>query len=181
MSWEKDKFMKRLFLIALGLVSFNVYADPTYDATRGALQNNSALCGYGYNPNCSSGSRSTPPPKKIIYHDVKVPSKFGALAYSQKAGHLAGSLNQNSLAEAQREAVKHCQKGSRNTPCKAIAWVRNGCIAAAEGKINNKFVVIDGSGPQGTAEQTALQNCRAGGATECRILAPEGCSLPQLQ
>ena len=180
MSWEKDKFMKRLFLIALGLVSFNVNADPTYDATRGALQNNSALCGYGYNPNCSSGSRGTPPPKKIIYHDVKVPSKFGALAYSQKAGHLAGSLNQNSLAEAQREAVKHCQKGSRNTPCKAIAWVRNGCIAAAEGKINNKFVVIDGSGPQGTAEQTALQNCRAGGATECRVLMPEGCSLPQL-
>ena len=173
--------MKKLFLIALGLVSFNVNADPTYDATRGALQNNSALCGYGYNPNCSSGSRSTPPPKKIIYHDVKVPSKFGALAYSQKTGNLAGSLNQNSLAEAQREAVKNCRQGSRNTPCKAIAWVRNGCIAAAEGKINNKFVVIDGSGPQGTAEQTALQNCRAGGATECRILAPEGCSLPQLQ
>ena len=173
--------MKRLFLIALGLVSFNVNADPTYDATRGALQNNSALCGYGYNPNCSSGSRGTPPPKKIIYHDVKVPSKFGALAYSQKTGYLAGSLNQNSLAEAQREAVKNCRQGSRNTPCKAIAWVRNGCIAAAEGKINNKFVVIDGSGPQGTAEQTALQNCRAGGAAECRILAPEGCSLPQLQ
>ena len=181
MSWEKDKLMKKLFLIALGLVSFNVNADPTYDATRGALQNNSALCGYGYNPNCSSGSRGTPPPKKIIYHDVKVPSKFGALAYSQKTGYLAGSLNQNSLAEAQREAVKNCRQGSRNTPCKAIAWVRNGCIAAAEGKINNKFVVIDGSGPQGTAEQTALQNCRAGGATECRILAPEGCSLPQLQ
>ena len=173
--------MKRLFLIVLGLISLNANADPTYDATRGALQNNSALCGYGYNPNCSSGSRSTPPPKKIIYHDVKVPSKFGALAYSQKTGYLAGSLNQNSLAEAQREAVKNCRQGSRNTPCKAIAWVRNGCIAAAEGKINNKFVVIDGSGPQGTAEQTALQNCRAGGATECRILAPEGCSLPQLQ
>lgn len=173
--------MKKLFLIALGLISFDVNADPTYDATRGALQNNSALCSYGYNPNCSSGSRSAPPPKKIIYYDVKVPSKFGALAYSQKTGNLAGSLNQNSLAEAQREAVKNCRQGSRNTPCKAIAWVRNGCIAAAEGKINNKFVVIDGSGPQGTAEQTALQNCRVGGATECRILAPEGCSLPQLQ
>ena len=138
MSWGKDKFMKKLFLIALGLISLNANADPTYDATRGALQNNSALCSYGYNPNCSSGSRSTPPSKKIIYHDVKVPSKFGALAYSQKAGHLAGSLNQNSLAEAQREAVKKCRQGSRNTPCKAIAWVRNGCIAAAEGKINNK-------------------------------------------
>ena len=173
--------MKKLLLLVLGSISLNAYANSTYDATRGALQNNSALCGYGYNPNCSSGSNTSPPPKKIIYYDVKVPSKFGALAYSQKTGYLTGSLNQNSLAEAKREAVKRCQQGSRNTPCKAIAWVRNGCIAAAEGKIKNKFVVIDGAGPQGTAEQAALQNCRAGGATECRILAPEGCSLPQLQ
>ena len=173
--------MKKLLLLVLGSISLNAYANSTYDATRGALQNNSALCGYGYNPNCSSGNNTSPPPKKIIYYDVKVPSKFGALAYSQKTGYLTGSLNQNSLAEAKREAVKRCQQGSRNTPCKAIAWVRNGCIAAAEGKIKNKFVVIDGAGPQGTAEQAALQNCRAGGATECRILAPEGCSLPQLQ
>ena len=30
----------------------NIYANPTYDATRGALQNDPSLCGYGYNPNC---------------------------------------------------------------------------------------------------------------------------------
>lgn len=173
--------MKKLFLLVLGLISLDAYADPTYDATRGALQNNPALCSYGYNPNCSSGS-SAPPPKKIIYHDVIVPSKFGALAYSQKAGHLAGSLNQNSLAEAKREAVKHCQQGSRNTPCKAITWVRNGCLAAAKGKVkNNQFILSDAAGPQGTVEQTALQNCRNRGAIECEIIMPEGCSLPQLQ
>ena len=176
--------MKKLFLIALGLVSFDVYANcpGRYFPDTGICQiqgHNGEVVNYNVPP--PQSGNSTPPPKKIIYHDVKVPSKFGALAYSQKTGYLAGSLNQNSLAEAQREAVKNCRQGSRNTPCKAIAWVRNGCIAAAEGKINNKFVVIDGAGPQGTAEQTALQNCRAGGATECRILAPEGCSLPQLQ
>ena len=176
--------MKKLLLIALGLASFNVYANcpGRYFPDTGICQiqgNNGEVINYNVPP--PNSGNSAPPQKVIIYHDVKVPSKFGALAYSQKTGYLAGSLSQNSLAEAQREAVKNCRKGSRNTPCKAIAWVRNGCIAAAEGKINNKFVVIDGSGPQGTAEQAALQNCRAGGATECRILAPEGCSLPQLQ
>ena len=177
--------MKKLFLIALGLVSFDVNANGCpgqFDAATGICRfqgNNGEWIHYNIAP--PQPSRSTPPPKKIIYHDVLVPSKFGALAVSVKAGHIAGSLNHSSKEEAQREAVKRCQRGSRNTPCKAIAWVRNGCIAAAEGKINNKFVVIDGAGPQGTAEQTALQNCRAGGATECRILAPEGCSLPQLQ
>lgn len=174
--------MKKLFLLVLGLISLNAYADPTYDATRGALQNNSALCGYGYNPNCSSGSNTSPPPKKIIYHDVKVPSKFGALAVSVKAGYIAGSLNHGSKEEAQREAVKRCRQGSRNTPCKAITWVRNGCLAAAKGKVkNNQFILSDAAGPQGTVEQTALQNCRNRGATECEIIMPEGCSLPQLQ
>ena len=173
--------MKKLFLMVLGLISLNAYADPTYDATRGALQNNPALCSYGYNPNCSSGS-STPPPKKIIYHDVMVPSKFGALAVSVKAGYIAGSLNHGSKEEAQREAVKRCRQGSRNTPCKAITWVRNGCLAAAKGKVkNNQFILSDAAGPQGTVEQTALQNCRNRGATECEIIMPEGCSLPQLQ
>ena len=173
--------MKKLFLMVLGLISLNAYADPTYDATRGALQNNPALCSYGYNPNCSSGS-SAPPPKKIIYHDVKVPSKFGALAVSVKAGYIAGSLNHGSKEEAQREAVKRCRQGSRNTPCKAITWVRNGCLAAAKGKVkNNQFILSDAAGPQGTVEQTALQNCRNRGATECEIIMPEGCSLPQLQ
>ena len=173
--------MKKLFSLALGLISLNAYADPTYDATRGALQNNPALCSYGYNPNCSSGS-STPPPKKIIYHDVMVPSKFGALAVSVKAGYIAGSLNHGSKEEAQREAVKRCRQGSRNTPCKAITWVRNGCLAAAKGKVkNNQFILSDAAGPQGTVEQTALQNCRNRGATECEIIMPEGCSLPQWQ
>ena len=173
--------MKKLFSLALGLISLNAYADPTYDATRGALQNNPALCSYGYNPNCSSGS-STPPPKKIIYHDVMVPSKFGALAVSVKAGYIAGSLNHGSKEEAQREAVKRCRQGSRNTPCTAITWVRNGCLAAAKGKVkNNQFILSDAAGPQGTVEQTALQNCRNRGATECEIIMPEGCSLPQLQ
>lgn len=170
--------MKKLFLIIFGLIVSNIsIANPTYDVTNGALQNDPALCSYGYNPNCSSGNTS-PPPKKIIYHDVVIPPKFGALAYSQKAGHIAGSLNHNSLAEAQREAVKRCQQGSRNTPCKPTKWIRNGCLAVAQGKIKNKFVLAEAGGTQGTVEQLALQNCKARGATECKILMSEGCSLP---
>ena len=169
--------MKKLLFVLLGLTSLNIYAaDPTYDATRGALQNNSALCQYGYNPNCSQERRQS---QQIIEHIyVKTPSKFGALAYSPKAGHIAGSLNHSSKAEAQQAAIQRCQQGSRNTPCKAIAWVRNGCVAAAAGKVKNKFVVVDGAGHPGTAEQIALQNCKKGGLKDCEIIMPEGCSLP---
>jgi len=178
MSWEKDKFMKRLFLIALGLVSFNVNADPTYDATRGALQNNSALCSYGYNPNCSSGSRSAPPPKKIIYHDVKVPSKFGAIAINEKAGAVAASSNMPSIAEAKREAIRLCESDGRYAPCRDNGWVRNGCIAAASGKKSSKFQLFNGIGERGEAERLAINHCNKAKASECQIIVPETCSLP---
>ena len=170
--------MKKLFLIVLGLVSFNVNADPTYDATRGALQNNSALCGYGYNPNCSSGSRSTPPPKKIIYHDVKVPSKFGAIAINEKAGAVAASSNMPSIAEAKREAIRLCESDGRYAPCRDNGWVRNGCIAAASGKKSSKFQLFNGIGERGEAERLAINLCNKAKASECQIIVPETCSLP---
>ena len=170
--------MKKLFLIVLGLVSFNVNADPTYDATRGALQNNSALCGYGYNPNCSSGSRSTPPPKKIIYHDVKVPSKFGAIAINEKAGAVAASSNMSSIAEAKREAIRLCESDGRYAPCRDNGWVRNGCIAAASGKKSSKFQLFNGIGERGEAERLAINHCNKAKASECQIIVPETCSLP---
>ena len=173
--------MKKLFFILLGLASFNAYAN----GCGGEYQPSTGTCriidGSGreilYNIPPQSGN-TAPPPKKIIYHDVVIPPKFGALAYSQKAGHIAGSLNHDSLAEAQREAVKRCQQGSRNTPCKPTKWIRNGCLAVAQGKIKNKFVLAEAGGTQGTVEQLALQNCKARGATECKILMSEGCSLP---
>ncbi len=170
--------------MVLGLINLNAYADPTYDATRGALQNNPALCSYGYNPNCSSGS-SAPPPKKIIYHDVMVPSKFGAVAMNMKTGYGAGVLNKNSLSEAKKEALAQCRQGDRNAPCKVVSWVRNGCIAAAKGqviknpKIWKSFYV---GKEKGLAESEVLAQCRADPkVTNCEISLPEGCSLPQLQ
>jgi hypothetical protein len=176
--------MKKLFLIALGLVSFNVYANcpGRYFPDTGICQiqgHNGEVVNYNVPP--PQSGNSTPPPKKIIYYDVKVPSKFGALAFSEKSGHIGGSLNQNSKAEAQNAAIKQCEKGSRNAPCKAISWVRNGCIAAASGKLKNQTRVIGGAAEHGLAEQAAITNCKNAGMTECKVVMPEGCSLPQLQ
>ena len=82
--------MKKLFLIALGLVSFDVYANcpGRYFPDTGICQiqgHNGEVVNYNVPP--PQSGNSTPPPKKIIYHDVKVPSKFGALAFSEKSGH----------------------------------------------------------------------------------------------
>ena len=125
------------------------------------------------------------PRKKIIYHDVKVPSKFGAVAMNMKTGYGAGVLNKNSLSEAQKEALEQCKQGNKNAPCKVVSWVRNGCIAAAKGKeINNpgKWKSFYVGKEKGLAEAEALAQCRADPkVTNCEISLPEGCSLPQLQ
>ena len=181
--------MKKLLLIVLGLVSFDVYANGCggeYQAATGTCR---IIDGSGrqilYNVPPPKSGNSTPPPKKIIYHDVKVPSKFGAVAMNMKTGDAPGVLNKNSLSEAKKEALAECRKGDRNAPCKVVSWVRNGCIAAAKGQLikNPKlWGTFYAAEEQGLAEAEALRQCRADPkVTNCEIALPEGCSLPQLQ
>ena len=168
--------MKKLLFVLLGLTSLNVYAaDPTYDATRGALQNNSALCAYGYNPNCApSRQHQRKQPTEIV--NIDVPSKYGAWAVNPKTGISGGALEIDSLAAAKRQAIKTCEEGGKNKPCKVEAWVRNGCIAVAQAKDGSAFFGIT---PPGMAESEALRKCQKHGASQCRIIAPEGCSMPK--
>ncbi len=171
--------MKKLLFIFLGLASFNTYAaDPTYDATKGALQNNSALCAYGYNPNCASPRQSRQQPTEIV--NINVPSKYGAWAFNSKTGIAGGALDMDSRAAAEKEAIKTCEQGGRNAPCVVGIWVRNGCIAVAQGKSGGKVKTFYGSEPSpGRAEPSALRKCQAAGVAQCKIVASEGCSIPQ--
>lgn len=169
--------MKKLFFVLLGLTSLNIYAaDPTYDATKGALQNDPSLCQYGYNPNCGSASyRQQRRPTEII--NINVPSKYGAWAINPKTGISGGALEMDSLASAKKQAIKTCEEGGTNKPCKVEAWVRNGCIAVAQGKDGSAFFGI--TSYPGMAEDEALRKCRKNKKVQCRIIASEGCSLPK--
>lgn len=168
--------MKKLLFILLGLTSLNIsVANPTYDATRGALQNDSSLCQYGYNPNCgSSGYRQQRQPTEII--NINVPSKYGAWAVNLKTGISGGALEMDSLAAAKKEAIKTCERNGSNKPCKVKAWVRNGCIAVAQRKDGKAFFGITSPG---LAETEALRKCQASGGIQCEITTPEGCSMPK--
>ena len=172
--------MKKLLFILLGLASPNIYAaDPTYDATKGALQNNPALCAYGYNSNCASGHqpRQQQQPTEIV--NINVPSKYGAWAVNIKTGISADVINAPSLEIAKKGAIKSCEQGGRNAPCVVAAWVRNGCIAVAQGKSGKKVKTFYGIEAPGQAEPAALRKCQASGSVQCKITTPEGCSLPK--
>ena len=168
--------MKKLLVVLLGLASLNVYAaDP---ATRGALQNNPALCQYGYNPNCTSSRQyQQNQPTEIV--NINVPSKYLALAINTKTGMSGGALDMDSRAAAEREAIKTCERGGSNAPCKVLVWARNGCVASAHGDEGKRPKLFSVTGKPGFAEAEALRRCRAAGVPGCRILIPETCSLPK--
>ena len=178
MSWEKDKFMKRLFLIVLGLVSFNVYANGCggeYQAATGTCR---IIDGSGrqilYNVPPPQSGNSTPPSKKIVYV-----SKYGAVATNEKTGISSGALNKDSIDEAKNEAIKACEQGGRNAPCKVAIWAGNACLAAATGKEGKKFrVFYTAREKPGQAEPAALKQCNKAGLKNCEITIPEGCSFP---
>jgi len=168
--------MKKLFFVLLGLTNLNICAaDPTYDATRGALQNDPSLCQYGYNPNCGSASyRQQRRPTEII--NINVPSKYGAWAINPKTGISGGALEMDSLASAKKQAIKTCEEGGKNKPCKVEAWVRNGCIAVAQRKDGTLFF---GTNDPGLSEAEALRKCEESGSSQCSSVATEGCSMPK--
>ena len=168
--------MKKLLVVLLGLASLNIYAaDP---ATRGALQNNPALCQYGYNPNCTSSRQyQQNQPTEIV--NINVPSKYLALAINTKTGMSGGALDMDSRAAAEREAIKTCERGGSNAPCKVLVWARNGCVASAHGDEGKRPRLFSVTGKPGFAEAEALRRCRAAGVPGCRILIPETCSLPK--
>ena len=168
--------MRKLLVVLLGLASLNVYAaDP---ATRGALQNNPALCQYGYNPNCTSSRQyQQNQPTEIV--NINVPSKYLALAINTKTGMSGGALDMDSRAAAEREAIKTCERGGSNAPCKVLVWARNGCVASAHGDEGKRPRLFSVTGKPGFAEAEALRRCRAAGVPGCRILIPETCSLPK--
>ena len=90
-----------------------------------------------------------------------------------------GALDMDSRAAAEREAIKTCERGGSNAPCKVLVWARNGCVASAHGDEGKRPRLFSVTGKPGFAEAEALRRCRAAGVPGCRILIPETCSLPK--
>ena len=170
--------MKKLLIILLGLVSLNVYANGCggeYQPATGTcriIDSSGRQIIYNVGRPQSSNSGSTQP--QII--NIDVPSKYGAWAANPKTGISGGALEMDSLAAAKREAIKTCELGGKNKPCKIYAWVRNGCLAVAQ---DQNGTIFFGSTTPGLAEAEALEKCQRNRKAQCKIIATEGCSMPK--
>lgn len=175
--------MKKLVLSSILFLSLNVYANGCpghFDPQSGICRfqgHNGQMVQYNAAPPQSSNVATTP--RKIIRHiEVNVPSKYGALALNTKTGVVSGVLNRNSEAEAKKAAIQQCKANTPKASCKLAGMVKNGCLAAASGKIGNTWSLYKAAEKPGLAEQSAMHKCKADGAKDCKIIMPEGCSIP---
>lgn len=172
--------MKKLFLMVLGLASFNAYANGCggeYQPATGTcriIDSSGRQILYNVGRPQSSNNGYTQSQPRVV--NINVPSKYGAWAINPKTGISGGALDMDSLEAAKKLAIKTCEEGGTNKPCKVQAWVRNGCIAVAQAKDGSAFFGIN---DPGMAEAEALRKCRKRGALQCRIITPEGCSMPK--
>ena len=165
--------MKKLLVVLLGLASLNVYANGCGGEYQPATGTCRIIDSSGRQILYNVGSPAQSQPRVI---NIDVPSKYGAWAINPKTGISGGALEMDSLAAAKREAIKTCERGGQNKPCKIGAWVRNGCIAVAQGKDGKLFYGMEAPG---LSESAALRKCQASGVAQCKVTTTEGCSMPK--
>lgn len=165
--------MKKLLVVLLGLASLNVYANGCGGEYQPATGTCRIIDSSGRQILYNVGSPTQSQPRVV---NINVPSQYGAWAINPKTGIAGGALEMNSPAEAKKQAIKTCEHGGKNKPCKVVIWVRNSCIAVAQGKDGMLYY---GTTPPGMAEAEALRKCQENGALQCRIIATEGCSMPK--
>ena len=176
--------MKKLLFILLGWVNLDVYANGCpgqFDPVSGICRfqgHNGELIQYNMAPPQSSNGGSVQKNRTKIVN-INVPSKYLALAVNLKTGISGGALDMDSRAAAEKEAIRTCERGGSNAPCRVVAWGRNGCIAAAQGSEGKKSRIFSGIKKPGLAEAEALRKCQAAGVPQCKIVVSEACSMPR--
>lgn len=174
--------MKKLLFVLLGLTSLDIYANGCGGEYQPATGTCRIIDSSGrqilYNVGKPQSSNNGSAQAKIV--NIDVPSKYLALAINMKTGLSGGALDMDSLEAAKKQAIKTCEQGGRNAPCIIAKWVRNGCLAVAQGKYKGKWKTFYGVDSLGRAEANALNQCYAvSGITQCRITTQEACSLPR--
>ena len=174
--------MKKLLFVLFGLTSLNIYANGCggeYQPATGTcriIDSSGRQILYNVGRPQSSNNGYTQSQPSVV--NIDVPSKYLALAINLKTGVSGGALDMDSRAAAEKEAIKTCERGGSNAPCKVIVWAGNGCIAIARGN-EKKPTLFTASERPGLAEEKALRKCRAAGISGCRLFIPETCSLPK--
>ncbi|QIM62718.1 hypothetical protein A1D29_05095 [Pasteurellaceae bacterium Orientalotternb1] len=174
--------MKKLLFVLFTLFSLNALA---VDPTQGPLQQDPALCAYGYNPNCYPRNNVKLPPSPIPNIITKFYEKYVALTYTRDGTPLfhrdiyyldidVGFLESSDWERMSILALNKCNKNSQYAPCKSsnLAAILDGCIAVIESQ--NKFYADAGRGCE-EAKKVAMRRCQKTDSKpkSCKIYALE--------
>lgn len=142
--------------------------NPTYDATKGALQHDPTLREYGYNVHDNYSRQS-----RII----KLKDSWGAVSISKTKPYWDSVSSLSSQKKVKKETVKWCEEAS-GAACSVVASYRHGCASVAGGEMQAHLYRVFGgwSGISEEADYSALEECRKDGATDCSIVMTAECS-----
>ena len=99
---------------------------------------------------------------------VKQPDSFAAMASSTKSGKVATVTHKHSIAEANKEAIRKCERAT-GEKCILMHSFQNGCMTAASGMVKkpNGYHLFPASASTGyEAETKAMAACNAA-AVDC--------------
>lgn len=168
--------MKRYKLPVILLLLFANYT-LAYQPTAGELHQNSALCSYGYNSNCSSGNGYGSTSPRVEY----LPSKYGAISvgrFKDGTTRTFGTSNENSARKAKQVVIAMCEKEGA-VRCSIAADYANQCISATVGAKNKLHNVYYGLGlSPDAATRNAFKKCERDNAADCDLFIKAECSLP---
>ena len=120
----------------------------------------------GYNNSAGIDSTYTP-----SYYSPRVMPKsdsFAAMASSTKSGKVATVTHKHSIAEANKEAIRKCERAT-GEKCILMHSFQNGCMTAASGMVKkpNGYHLFPASASTGyEAETKAMAACNAA-AVDC--------------
>ncbi len=179
--------MKKLLFILLTAASVNAYsycAGRYYPDTKMCeviAPDGSPVFSYDEDPDGNGGntrSAAPPPPRTEI---IRIPDKWGAVSLNTSNGYIHDVKGMASDRAAQKAALRQCiNDGGNKKSCTILYAYANGCVAVAgatlQGETKTSFA--DGGETRAAAEQAAMAKCEKAGRTDCRIVMPAQCSLP---
>lgn len=170
-------------VICVGLLLIGVLAAPVVRAEGGCPPGMYPIGGQGVRgcapipgaqqPSGASASPSAPASERLTGEWVKT---WGALAGAIEGKEGGAAVGAFSERTARSRAIENCEKRAGG-PCKVEFVYQNQCVAAVVSELASTGTNYVSAATVKEATQSALQNCRNKGGSQCRSIY-SACSEP---
>lgn len=173
--------MKKRNLLVILLLFFSHYTFA-HQPTDAELHQNSALCSYGYNSNCGTGSNNGGNNSYYSsdYYAAWNVDRYGAVTigeFRDGTWQYFSITDKRSEKKAKENVLTQCKQSGAKS-CTTPVTYSNQCMNAAQGTKGQSITIYYGVGKfSGLADDNALENCKNNNAEQCKLFRKADCSF----